>query len=100
MSEISRIGATPTNRTEGVARAGARQDRSAGAQTRTERGEDRVEVSSLARLLQQLRDVPDVREDLVERVRAQVEAGTYLTPDKLDAALDEMIADERSLPGA
>jgi anti-sigma28 factor (negative regulator of flagellin synthesis) len=34
----------------------------------------------------------DVRQDLVARVRQEIEAGTYDTPDKLEAAVDRLAA--------
>ena len=46
---------------------------------------DRVELSDAARLLSRLSELPAVRQDLVDRVRAQIDAGTYETPDKIDA---------------
>jgi len=33
---------------------------------------------------------PDVRLELVARVRQEIRAGTYDTPEKLEAALDRM----------
>ena len=35
---------------------------------------------------------PDVRQDLVARVRQEIQAGTYDTPEKLEAALDRLAA--------
>jgi len=32
----------------------------------------------------------DVRQDLVARVRREIQAGTYDTPEKLEAALDRL----------
>ena len=34
----------------------------------------------------------DVRQDLVARVRQEIQAGTYDTPEKLEAALDRLAA--------
>jgi hypothetical protein len=34
----------------------------------------------------------DVRYDLVARVRQEIQAGTYDTPEKLEAALDRLAA--------
>lgn len=57
------------------------------------RGQDRVELSSRAQLLAQLREVPDVRQDLVDEVRAEIAAGTYETDEKLDAAIESLFDD-------
>ncbi len=52
---------------------------------------DRVEVSDHARLLARLKSLPEIRQDLVSRVRDEIQAGTYETPQKLDAALNQLI---------
>lgn len=50
---------------------------------------DSVELSSAART--EVASADDaVREDLVQRVRAEIEAGTYLTDDKLDVVVDRL----------
>lgn len=54
---------------------------------------DRAEFSEEAQLLGRLAALPDVRADKVAEVRAQLEAGTYETPEKLDIAVDRAIAD-------
>ena len=58
---------------------------------RPRRGDDRVEVSDQARFLAKLNDMPEVRTELVERVRAEIANGTYDTAEKLDLAIDAMI---------
>jgi anti-sigma28 factor (negative regulator of flagellin synthesis) len=35
---------------------------------------------------------PDIRQDLVARVRQEIQAGTYDTPEKLRTALDRLAA--------
>ena len=35
---------------------------------------------------------PNIRHDLVARIRREIAAGTYETPEKLDAALERMLA--------
>jgi len=54
---------------------------------------DSVNLSSEARLLDALRENDVIRTDLIERVRAEIEAGTYETEERLSAAADA-IADE------
>ncbi len=54
---------------------------------------DQVELSDKARLLSKLSELPEVRQTLVDRVRADIESGEYLTSDKLDAAADNLIND-------
>ncbi len=57
------------------------------------RAQDKVEVSQLAQMLSKLRSMPAVRQDLIDRVRQEIAGGAYDTPEKLDAALGEMLKD-------
>lgn len=59
------------------------------------RGEDRVELSGPFRLLNVLRERAGVRQDLVERVRSEIAAGTYETAERLDLAIDALSEDLR-----
>lgn len=59
----------------------------------TTRGEDQVELSNTAQLLSKLRGLPEVRQDLVDRVRASLADGTYETEDKTDAAIESLLED-------
>lgn len=68
-------------------------DRAASSASQATRANDRVEVSVAAQFLSKLSQLPDVRTDLVERVRSEIANGTYETPDKLDAAIDELAGD-------
>tara|TARA_Y100001933_G_scaffold223973_1_gene235929 strand:+ start:507 stop:788 length:282 start_codon:yes stop_codon:yes gene_type:complete len=58
---------------------------------RARRGDDRVEVSDAARFLAKMNAMPEIRSDLVERVRNEIAQGTYDTPEKFELALDAMI---------
>ncbi len=55
------------------------------------RAGDRVELSTHARLLDRLLRLPDVRDELVERVRHAIADGTYQTPEKLDIATQRLL---------
>ena len=57
---------------------------------------DQVQISLEARLKSLLAKVPDVRQDLIDRVRAEIAAGTYETDEKLDIALDRLLDDLRT----
>lgn len=61
------------------------------------RPDDQVELSAVAQLLGRLDELPDVREDLVARVREQILDGTYETKEKLDAAVSELENDLQDL---
>lgn len=53
---------------------------------------DKVELSTQAVYLDSLKK-NDIRADKVADIRAQIEAGTYETPDKLDSAIDKLLDD-------
>jgi anti-sigma28 factor (negative regulator of flagellin synthesis) len=69
----------------GVARVPGGMDQSQSLR----RGEDRVEVSSAARELGKSRS--EIRGELVDRVRGEIERGGYDTDEKLSKALDGAI---------
>ena len=52
---------------------------------------DQVTISPAAEAAIQASEVGGIRQDLVNRIRSEIAAGTYETPDKLDAALDRML---------
>jgi negative regulator of flagellin synthesis FlgM len=53
---------------------------------------DKVELSGMSHLLKALQ-TNDIRTDKVADIRAQIEAGTYETDDKLNVAADRMLDD-------
>jgi negative regulator of flagellin synthesis FlgM len=55
-------------------------------------GADRLELSGLSHLLTNLKK-DGVRTELIASVKAQIEAGTYLTDEKMDVAIDRMMED-------
>lgn len=52
---------------------------------------DTVEISSQALMASKIADLPATRADLVARVRAEIQAGTYETPEKLDIAIQRLM---------
>jgi anti-sigma28 factor (negative regulator of flagellin synthesis) len=52
---------------------------------------DELDISPEADFVAQARDLPEIREDRVAQIRAQIEAGTYETSAKLDAALSRLL---------
>ncbi len=52
---------------------------------------DEVNISEAAQLVEQVQQLPDIREDRVEAVRQQIAAGTYETGDKLNAAVERLL---------
>jgi len=57
-------------------------------------GADEIEISDSARLMNRLRDMPEVRQEQVQRLRSEIAAGAYETEAKLDAALEALLADQ------
>ena len=57
------------------------------------RSGDRVELSENARLLSKLKELPEIREGLVNSVKAQILAGNYDTPERFDTAINALIDD-------
>lgn len=53
---------------------------------------DKLELSGVSHLFKTLKS-NDIRTDKVAEIRAQIEAGTYETDDKLDIAADKLLDD-------
>ncbi len=53
--------------------------------------QDELQISDAGRMIDQMQEVPDIRQDLVNRIRSQIAAGTYETPDKLGVAMDRLL---------
>lgn len=90
MSNISPIN---SNAVQGVGRVRSEQvsrpDAAAeDTRARPTRSKDQVQFSNVARYLSELKTGPSERTDLIESVRKQIDAGTYDTPEKLEAAID------------
>ncbi len=54
---------------------------------------DTVEISEMARFLEKLSRLPEIRQDKVDAVKQQIAQGTYLTPEKLEKAIDNLLKD-------
>ena len=97
MADISNIGSTVGSfNTSGVRTAGDLAARRAGEQTIIETrpsSSDRVEVSEVARWLEQMNQLPAIREDKVAAARAAIANGSLDTDAKLSEALSRMIDD-------
>ncbi|HWA97033.1 MAG TPA: flagellar biosynthesis anti-sigma factor FlgM [Pirellulales bacterium] len=52
---------------------------------------DQVDISSEAQYLEQINQMPDIRSDRVEQLRAEIANGTYETAERLDAALERLL---------
>ena len=54
---------------------------------------DTVEISEAGKLAAKIHDIPLVRMDIVERVKAQIAAGTYETPKRIETTVDRLVED-------
>ena len=52
---------------------------------------DTVEISQQAQLASKIASLDPVRADLVAQVRAEIQAGTYETAEKLDTAIARLL---------
>ncbi|QDU35410.1 Anti-sigma-28 factor, FlgM [Poriferisphaera corsica] len=62
-------------------------------ETSPHRKADSVEFSEAARYLAKIAELPDIRQDLVDRVKGEIAAGTYDSEDKVDSMLDSLAED-------
>ncbi len=92
MPDISSIGHGSVGPINRPTPPDASQRRAESADTSARRS-DRVELSDHARLLDQLRDLPNVRQDLVQQIRDAIAQGQYETPEKINQALERLFAD-------
>ena len=53
--------------------------------------QDEVHISDTARMVEQVKQAPDIRQDRVQAIRAQIAAGTYETQGKLDGAVSRLL---------
>jgi flagellar biosynthesis anti-sigma factor FlgM len=52
---------------------------------------DELSISDAALQLEQIRQLPDIRQDRVDAIRQQIASGTYETADKMDVALSRLL---------
>jgi anti-sigma28 factor (negative regulator of flagellin synthesis) len=90
MSEVSPVGDVQLGRIDAESRV-TRSRTEVTSEARADRASDRVDVSPVARYLNRLNDLPEIRESLVSRIREQIEAGSYETPERLSSAIDQLI---------
>ena len=57
---------------------------------------DTVEISAAARLAAKVQDIPEVRTELIERVKTEIAAGAYETPERIEITVNRLM--EELLP--
>jgi negative regulator of flagellin synthesis FlgM len=55
--------------------------------------QDEVHISDAARLLDQVNDLPAIRQDRVNQIRQQIANGTYETPEKMQVAVQRLLGE-------
>jgi negative regulator of flagellin synthesis FlgM len=53
--------------------------------------QDELQISDAGRLVEKVHDLPDVRQDRVSQIRAQIAEGTYETEEKLRIAVGRLL---------
>jgi len=61
------------------------------AQTSSFDAVDKLDISSNASYVSQVREAPEIRADRVAEIRAAIADGAYETDDKLDSALEALL---------
>jgi len=61
------------------------------ADAQTTAVDDHLTISAAAEAAIQAAEAGGIRQDVVGRIRSEIAAGTYETPEKLDAALDRLL---------
>jgi len=90
MAHLSLVSGISSARIEPVSRRGG-EDSSRVVRS-THRGDDVAEISAGAREAARAEATP-FRAELVQQVKRQIEAGTYLTQEKIEAAADRISRD-------
>jgi len=52
---------------------------------------DELDISEAARLVEQAKELPEIRGDRVEAIRAKIAEGTYETNEKLEGAVERLL---------
>ncbi len=87
MAEITNI----SNITPIAVRSRESYPQSVGRQTATQGIEDRVEISEAGRVLARHEDASSYRRARVEAVRQEIDAGTYVTPERIQGTIDRLL---------
>ena len=53
--------------------------------------QDELEISDAGQMVDRVRQLPEIRQDRVNQIRAQIAEGTYETGEKLDIAIGRLL---------
>ncbi len=53
--------------------------------------QDELQISDAAQLLDKVNEIPEMRMERIEQIRAEIANGTYETPEKLDIAIERLL---------
>ena len=53
--------------------------------------QDELEISNAGQLVDRVHDMPEIRQDRVNEIRAKIADGTYETDEKLEIALGQLL---------
>jgi negative regulator of flagellin synthesis FlgM len=53
--------------------------------------QDELQISDAAQLIDQAQQLPEIRQERVDAIRARIAEGTYETQEKLDIALERLL---------
>lgn len=56
-----------------------------------------MDDETLAHWIRRVKQLPPVRRELIERIRAEIAAGDYETPERLEAAVERLLQDLRGM---
>ena len=54
-------------------------------------GADEISISQEADMLSRVADIPDIRQDRVDQIRAEIANGVYETEERLDVAVSRLL---------
>ena len=54
-------------------------------------GADEISISQEADLLSKVGDIPDIRQERVDQIRAEIASGAYETEEKIDIAVSRLL---------
>ena len=79
------VGGADPIQNAGSVRAKAVQGTSAASRS------DSVEISEMARFLDKISRLPDIRKEKVDAVKEEIAKGVYETPEKLEKAIENLM---------